>query len=419
MLRKLLKVALLLSVVGALVLAITAGVLIVLGPPTYDYEKPEVDTSTGDAARGRRLAALMCYRCHFDGSTGSFSGRALWPEYKVFGRAYARNITKDEVLGIGELSDAQLASYLRTGVHPRHHALSAPFMPHMPNIADEDLADLLVFLRSDDPWVAPARVKDRPSQLSTRATLEAWLRWDPAPATREPVSRPPEEELIALGEYLATGLLQCHGCHSGGLGATNWTSPSKTAGFFKGGATLTDVGGHNIYGSNLTPSEAGIGEWSFEDFARGLKEGLGPDNRVLAWPMPRYPELTLIELQAMYAYFGSLPPSDKKEPKNFEYRLVPDVIDAGRRTYFEYGCQYCHPNDADGLKSLADVPERFPDDASLAAYIANPTKKDEASHRSLMPAYADIIPQERMLDLADYVRRRILVDPDAPPPIGL
>ncbi len=414
MVRKLVKLTLILALAGVFVAAGALLTIYVLGLPQPELQvQPfEVDPQPGRVARGRKLAAMLCHRCHFSSETGALTGRSLALEQVGLGDVYASNITADLSRGIGDWPDEELVHLLRTSVHPRTGQQTPPYMPHFPNIADEDLRDLLAFLRSDDPWVRAQRTKDRPSEPSLKATLLTWLRWQPGPELFAPRLRPSDDELLALGAYLATDLLQCHGCHSAKRDDVDRLDPAQTPGFLGGGAVLHDVAGQPIRGTNLTFASAGLAEWSYEDFRRALVEGIGKDGRLVRWPMPRYPELDELELEALYAYLGALPPIERETPPSYEYRRIAKLIDPGRHAYYEHGCQYCHPDRGDGLGSLKAMTESFPEDDALAAFITDPRSVRPDSR---MPAFGEIIPAEEVPALVDYLRRRAESGPEAPP----
>ena len=406
---------------GLLLLAMLAlgGALLlvwVLGPPTYDDYEPEAFAMQveGDPVAGKRIAELLCVRCHFDPETDALAGRSLGSEYAELGNAYAANITRDEIRGIGTWTDEALIMLFRSGVHPERKTLLPPTMPSLPNLADTDLAHLLAYLRSDDVWVAPQRKADPPSELAFGAVLAAWLYGQPGPERASLVLRPEEAEPIALGAYLANDLLQCHGCHSASLTDVDWLRPGDTPGFYEGGARLRDLAGNVIIAPGLTAREdGGLGGWSYEGFRRALVEGQGPDRNVLRWPMPRYAALTEGELTALYAYFETLPAAATAPARPEPYKVVPQIVDPGRHEFERLGCPSCHAAEPEGAFGLGDVVKKYPDDAELAAYVSDPRLVDV---NAWMPAFGHLIDDDQMASLIEYLRRRVEQGPYAPPP---
>jgi mono/diheme cytochrome c family protein len=100
--------------------------------------------------------------------------------------------------------------------------------------------------------------------------------------------------LIARGDYLAKAA-DCAGCH---------TAP-KGGAPFAGGLGLASPFG-TIVSSNITSdSQYGIGAYSYEEFARTLREGVARGGKHLypAMPYPSYSKITDDDMRALYAYF--------------------------------------------------------------------------------------------------------------------
>jgi mono/diheme cytochrome c family protein len=117
----------------------------------------------------------------------------------------------------------------------------------------------------------------------------------------------PSPELIARGAYLAKAA-DCAGCH---------TAPLNGAPF-AGGLGLASPFG-TIISSNITPDrETGIGEYSYDDFAKALREGVAPGGKGLypAMPYPAYVKITDDDMHALYAYFmRGVPPVNLRPPE--------------------------------------------------------------------------------------------------------
>jgi mono/diheme cytochrome c family protein len=100
-------------------------------------------------------------------------------------------------------------------------------------------------------------------------------------------------DLIARGEYLERAG-DCIVCHTG---------PGEKP--FAGGLKMgTPLGA--VYTTNITPDkETGIGAYSFEDFERAMRKGVGKDGHHLypAMPYPSYAKISEDDLRALYAYF--------------------------------------------------------------------------------------------------------------------
>jgi mono/diheme cytochrome c family protein len=103
------------------------------------------------------------------------------------------------------------------------------------------------------------------------------------------------------GEYLSKAG-GCVGCH---------TEERKDATPYAGGRALKTPFG-TFYGPNITPHpQAGIGRWTFNDFARALREGERPDGAHFfpAFPYSSFTRVTGADLRDLWAYLRTLKPS--------------------------------------------------------------------------------------------------------------
>lgn len=112
------------------------------------------------------------------------------------------------------------------------------------------------------------------------------------PTQSEPASE--QEALIEKGRYLAIAS-DCTACH---------TMPEGGEPFAGGYNIVSPLG--DIRATNITPStSAGIGNYTQEEFARALREGVRADGAYLypAMPYTAYTQLTDEDVAALYAYF--------------------------------------------------------------------------------------------------------------------
>jgi mono/diheme cytochrome c family protein len=114
-------------------------------------------------------------------------------------------------------------------------------------------------------------------------------------------------DLVARGRYLATAA-DCAACH---------TAPHGGAPFAGGYGIDTPLG--KIFSTNITPSKSsGIGNYSEEDFARAVRDGVAKDGSHLypAMPYTAYAKITDEDMKALYAYFmNEVKPDDHKPEK--------------------------------------------------------------------------------------------------------
>ncbi|WP_370469748.1 c-type cytochrome [Caballeronia sp. SBC2] len=102
-----------------------------------------------------------------------------------------------------------------------------------------------------------------------------------------------EQRLVDRGGYLAK-VGDCVACHTASAGQP-----------YAGGFPLTSGIG-TIYSTNITPDlETGIGRYTYDDFARALRQGIAKDGYTLypAMPYPSFSRVSDDDMHALYAYF--------------------------------------------------------------------------------------------------------------------
>jgi len=250
-------------------------------------EEPET-TLQGDPAAGELvLAAAVGCGCHFNRDLGALAGGNKFEG--DFGVVHSRNLTPDEATGIAGLSDQEVADAIRYGKRPGGGNLF--IMPRYSSMADEDVYNLIAYLRSLEP--VENAIPDR--ELGFEPTA---YEGEPAPAVAptEPVER---------GAYLAT-LARCGMCHT----------PQNEDGTPMEGMLLAGAPFRDTVAPNLTPDEAtGLGAWSEEEIAAFLATGLYDDGTEPHAAMKNVVDqgtgkLTDADRLAIAAFLKSLPPVD-------------------------------------------------------------------------------------------------------------
>lgn len=160
--------------------------------------------------------------------------------------------------------------------------------------------------------------------------LLAWLSWPATPiAVRASATTPATDaSTVERGRYLAT-LGNCQVCHTVRGGVP-----------YAGGRGIATPFG-TIFSSNLTPSPAGLGAWSADDFWRALHHGQSRDGRWLypAFPYNNTTHITRPDSDALYAYLRSLPPVTTPTPAHqldWPYSTQA-ALKVWRALYFEEG----------------------------------------------------------------------------------
>jgi mono/diheme cytochrome c family protein len=204
------------------------------------------------------------------------------------GTIVAPNITQDSETGSATWTDDQLARAIREGIKHDDSTLF-PMMPYEAyrTLADEDLASVVVYLRS----VAPVRNVLPPSKINF--PVNYLVRGAPEPVT-EAVHGPSMSDTIAQGKYLAT--LGC-GCH---------TVVDKQP--FAGGEHFKGPWGE-VTSANITPDATGIDYYSETGFIAALRTGyVGARTLSSIMPFSDFKNLTDDDLKAIFAYLRTLPP---------------------------------------------------------------------------------------------------------------
>jgi mono/diheme cytochrome c family protein len=259
--------------------------------------------------RGKNLTYNICGGCHFNHEAKKFIGQPLNDLPKIAGHLVSANLTQSSTFGRPpQYSDAELFYLLKTGI-----SKSGKFMPYMmrPMMADKDINDIIVYLRSNEEAVAAADTSVGKTKINFIGRTGIRIASKPQPYNKG-VERPDENNPQAYGKYLVA-VIGCYHCHSRKVLGLNYSHPDQSKGYMQGGIKLKDPDGNRLRGPNLTPDSAtGIGKFSFADFVKAVHEGITPSGQKLSPPMPKLKHLTEKQGEALYAYLRSLPPVHHK-----------------------------------------------------------------------------------------------------------
>jgi mono/diheme cytochrome c family protein len=251
--------------------------------------------------RGRNLAFNICGTCHYNRAAQRFIGNRLKEVPGIAGRVYSSNLTRSAAYGaIKKYSDAELIYLIKTGI-----ARDGRFIPYMlrPNIADADMADIITFLRSEAPELAPGDTVAGRTRVNIAGRIGMRVMIHPQPY-REGIARPADGDVIAEGKYLVD-VVGCFHCHSKNLRKLDYLHPEDTKGYMGGGSIFKTAVG-KIYGSNLIPDRnAPSMNYTSEQFRRAVKEGINKTGYKLREPMQIF-TLTDKQVDAIYAYLQTL-----------------------------------------------------------------------------------------------------------------
>lgn len=301
----LLAVVLLVALVGGIS---AIGWEVILGPKARPVTDRRFEPTEARLARGQYLTeSAACFHCHSEHDLSR-------PDYPVvpgrkgagwdmpipeLGRIIARNITPDAETGLGNWTDDEIARAIQEGISRDGTALF-PIMPYLNfrNLDDEDLASIVVYLRSLPP------VRQPRARSALIFPLSFIVNTIPRPmVSHAPVSRTTPEE---RGEYLVRTVAGCQDCHT----------PSKDGvpieGLdFSGGMVFHDPGQNMapVHSRNITMDPSGIAHYDEALFLDVLRTGQMA-GRMLNHIMPfeNFRNFTDDDLRDMFAYLKSVPP---------------------------------------------------------------------------------------------------------------
>jgi hypothetical protein len=199
--------------------------------------------------------------------------------------------------GIGQVSDDALARAIREGIARDGRALF-PMMPyqHFRYMSDEDVASVIVFLRTLKPIASHPPTSEIPFPLSRL------INGVPQPVT-EPVPQPDRANRIAYGDYLVR-IGVCRDCHT----PMDAQGQSLTHLEFAGGNTFTGPFG-SVTSANITPAASGIPYYDERVFIEMMRTGMVGARKIhdmMPWFM--YGKQTDQDLAAMFAYLQTVKP---------------------------------------------------------------------------------------------------------------
>ncbi len=262
-------------------------------------------------ARGKYLAEYVigCFRCHsprdwnspgappVSGKKGAgyffVKGAGPVDPHKPPPPVIAPNITPDPDTGIGRWSDDVLARAIRESVTPDGRVFPSSFHVGPHNLSDEDLAALVVYLRTIPPVRNPEAATTMPLFQSAEAAQQV------APRS---VPEPDLSDLVHRGEYVVS-LADCVSCHTTDV-AKSPLHDQK----FAGGKLLSDSPDHYVVTPNITFDPSGIGYYNEATFVHALRKGsVGTRKLYAIMPWGYFRHLSDEDLKAIFAFLKTLP----------------------------------------------------------------------------------------------------------------
>jgi cytochrome c553 len=283
-------------------------------PLTSQTFKP----TPGRLERGKYLVEglVACFWCHSERdaqtrlpTAGKLGAGVNDPDFPkpILTALVFPNITPDPETGSGKWTDDMLARAIREGVGHDGRPL-IPLMPYesFRHLSDEDLASIIVYLRSIPP------VRNPLPGMKAKFPFSLLVKGIPEPLTTS-VPQPDVTTPAKLGEYM-TKIAECFACHEG-------EDPDGHSLPFGGGHVFDEDPSGPVAAANLTSDPSGIAYYDENTFIRALRTGRVGARELKIMPWRRFGKLSDDDLRAMFAYLRSLPPVkhrvDNTEPPTY------------------------------------------------------------------------------------------------------
>jgi mono/diheme cytochrome c family protein len=306
-----------LVVLLAIAITLTIGWSPFLGPKTRALTNRTFERTPQRLERGRYIATGLsgCIYCHTPHDwtapgapmlAGMSGGGDVLPYADLPGRIVAPNLTPDPETGVGHWTDDQLARAIREGVGHDGRALF-PIMPykHYHNMSEEDLASVVVYLRSLSPVHNPLPATE------IIFPVKYLIRTAPDPVTA-PVADVGSSDQLRYGTHLAD-MAGCVDCHTPQVRGQNVPGMD-----FAGGFSFTGPWG-TVASANITPDPSGIPYYDEALFSSVLRTGQVKARKLSpVMPVMVYKNLTDDDLKAIFAFLRTTKPVkhrvDNSEP---------------------------------------------------------------------------------------------------------
>jgi mono/diheme cytochrome c family protein len=303
--KKLGTILLIVCLLVAAAITFTIGWRPFIGPRARATTNRQFERTLERMARGRYLVVGLvgCETCHSpkDWKTHGapnlpgmeLAGQVI-PIDNLPGVIVATNLTPDPETGGANWTDDEIARAIREGIGHDGRTLF-PMMPYEAyrTLSDEDLASILVYLRS----IAPVRNPLPPTRVNF--PVNYLIRGVPQPVT-SPVSGPgPQSSAVERGKYLVT--VGC-GCHV----PTNQKGPIP--GLTYGGGEVLKGPWGEVTSANITQDASGISYYDDAMFLQAMRTGYVKARKISSiMPFGEFANLNDDDLKAIFAYLHTLP----------------------------------------------------------------------------------------------------------------
>ncbi|MBS0527246.1 MAG: c-type cytochrome [Proteobacteria bacterium] len=363
-------------------------------------------------AEGEDLANLgNCAGCHTsEPSRPLAGGRAL---DTPFGKVFATNITPQADDGIGAWSSEAFGRAMRRGIARDGRQLYPAFpYDHFTHATDHQIAALYAWLMTRRPIAGRAPEPQLAGIFAFRPLVAAWnlLYLDEGPLPTDG-SRPSQWN---RGRVLAEGLGHCSGCHT----PRDRFGAEDVARAYDGAWT------EGWYAPPLNAHSPAVQPWTPEELQTYLHTGLAPHHAAAAGPMASVTralaQVPEEDVRAIAVYISSLmadaPASKQDKPQPVDRLAVAQQQHPEAATLYAGACATCHDPGAPMMQQgrpvlswATPLHEASPHDT--VRVIMQGLTPPGGSSGPTMPAYADMLSDQQVQDLAAYLRTRFTDKP--------
>lgn len=383
-----------LAIIGAVAFALTWRPEI---SAVAEDAQPEMDSAL--ASRGYALAELgNCASCHTAEDGQSYAGGLAMPT--PFGTIRSTNITSDRETGIGTWSEEAFARAMRKGID-REGSYLYPAFPynHFTKANDDDIHALYAFLHSVPAADHEVAANDLTFPFNIRPLIAGWNLLFLDTEKLEPVSD--QSEQWNHGRYLVEGLTHCGACHT----PRNIMGAEKSSEKYQG--AMID----GWYAPPLSGDAAR--SWNAKQLGNYLATGFNRDHGAAAGPMAEtavnLSQAPPSDVEAIAVYTASLNDGKSQSLAPIDNQDVD--VSANTQNLWVGSCAKCHENSAEvgpsnALPLSISGAVRQSSSANAVRTIVNGIDAYRDMGGAYMPAFADILSDDEIAELAQYIRHR-------------
>ncbi|RXZ38182.1 cytochrome c [Oxalobacteraceae bacterium CAVE-383] len=376
-------------------------------------------------AQGARLAAVGdCMGCHTAKGGQPFAGGL--PIDTPFGKIFSTNITPDPETGIGNWTPEAFARAMRKGVSRDGHLLYPAFpYNHFQHMTDADIGFLYAYLMRREPVRASAPANRLMFPLNFRPLMAGWnmlfLHRDMRQGMQSNAAAAEAVQGADLqrGRYLVDGPAHCAACHT----PLNMFGAEKKGQAFAGGF----IDGWDA--PPLTTLLRSPKPWTQQQLAQYLRTGLADEHGAAAGPMRPVArslgDASEDDVNAIAAYLMTLQapaPTTQGVGENAANSATNSATNSAANSaadapslqsgamLFSGSCAACHapsaPMSVAGGRPLLGLSTSLNADRPRNAVrmILDGMDWDGSRGAHFMPAFADMLTDAQIADLANYAR---------------